>query len=406
MIRRCLILFCLLAPVATFASEQMAEKVFTPSVKLGSANKILLHFSIKKGYHIYRNHFHFQLLSPNTAILGKIYLPPGKPTEDNIFGKYQIYVKPFVANITVHYPGARDVNLKVTYQGCSDEGTCYPPISKVVTVNFNQHTAVIQGAGQGKAGLSLFSNSTGIAAMIASHSFLWVLLAFFGFGILLAFTPCILPMIPILSSIIVGQSDRITAIQGFFLALAYVLGMAITYAVAGVIAGLIGSSVQAFFQSPIFIILFSLLFVVLAISLFGAYELQLPSALRDRLTSISQHQKAGNYFGVAIIGCFSALIVSPCVSAPLIGALAYIGKTGNAVLGGFSLFCLGLGMGVPLLVFGAVGGKLLPKAGSWMSVIKVFFGFVLLAVTVFLLSRILSFRVILLLNQSITAYYK
>jgi thiol:disulfide interchange protein DsbD len=236
-----------------------------------------------------------------------------------------------------------------------------------------------------------------IAARLAKVGLFGALALFFGLGLLLAFTPCVFPMIPILSGIIAGQGKDITTRQAFMLSLAYVLAMALTYAIVGVIAGLFGANLQAAFQTPWVLTLFAGIFVALALSMFGFYELQLPSALQTRLTELSNQQQGGTLIGAAIMGLLSALIVGPCVAPPLMGALIFIGKTGDAILGFFALLGLGLGMGAPLLLIGTSAGKLLPRAGAWMDAIKAVFGVLLLAVAVLLLERILPTAIALLL---------
>jgi thiol:disulfide interchange protein DsbD len=225
--------------------------------------------------------------------------------------------------------------------------------------------------------------------LLNGSSYFVIILSFLGLGLLLAFTPCILPMIPILSSIIVGHGKNLTPLKSFFLSLTYVLGMAITYAIAGMLVAMVGSGIQVLFQKTWVIVLFSILFVILSLSLFGYYELQLPARWQRKVTALSNKQKGGTYIGVFLMGALSSLIVSPCVSAPLVGVLAYIAQTGNMVLGGVALLCLGLGMGVPLLLIGLSAGKLLPKAGAWMEAIKKVFGILLLAVAVEMLSRVI-----------------
>lgn len=236
-----------------------------------------------------------------------------------------------------------------------------------------------------------------IIELLLHANYLWIFIVFLGLGLLLAMTPCILPMIPILSAIIVGQRQFINTRRAFYLSLSYVLGISITYMIAGIIAAKIGGSVQAFFQSPWVLVLLSGLFVLLALSLFDYYELQLPSFLSNRLQKILQHQRGGTYWGVACMGAISALIVSPCVTAPLVGVLTYIAKTGDQLLGGLALFGLGFGMGLPLLIVGTLGGKILPKAGPWMVFIKRLFGWLMLGLAIFLLSRLLPSFVTLLL---------
>jgi thiol:disulfide interchange protein DsbD len=241
------------------------------------------------------------------------------------------------------------------------------------------------------------SEQDAIAAKLSSGNTPLTLLSFFGFGLLLAFTPYVFPMIPILSGIIVGEGDRISASRGFMLALAYVLAMAFAYTVVGVLAGLFGSNLQVWFQNPWILGGFAIVFVLLALSMFGFYELQMPSSIQGKLSAISNQQSSGKMMSAAIMGLLSALIVGPCVTAPLIGALIYIGQTGDAMLGGMALFALSMGMGAPLLVLGASAGKLLPKAGPWMDTIKSVFGVLLLGVAIWLLERILPPSATLLL---------
>ena len=216
-----------------------------------------------------------------------------------------------------------------------------------------------------------------------------MVVSFFGIGLLLAFTPCVFPMIPILSGIIAGQGRNITTRKAFALSSVYVVAMALTYTVAGVLAGLFGQNLQAAFQNPWIIWLFAAVFVGLAMSMFGFYELQLPSSLQSRLSELSNRQEGGNLIGVAIMGLLSALIVGPCVAPPLAGALIYIGQTGDALLGGLALFALSMGMGAPLVAIGTSAGKLLPRAGAWMDAVKAVFGVLMLAVAIYLLERVI-----------------
>ncbi len=233
--------------------------------------------------------------------------------------------------------------------------------------------------------------------LLANKSLGLILLGFLGFGLLLSLTPCVLPMLPILASIIVGQGQKITTKRAFGLSLTYVLAMAFTYALAGVIAGLAGSYVQAYLQNPWVLGAFSFIFVLLALSLFGVYELRLPPSLQQRFASFSNHQTSGTYTGVALMGCAATLIASPCVTAPLVGVLSYIGQTGNAWLGGIALFIMGIGMGIPLLIVGTLGGRFLPKAGDWLNGVKVFFGLILLGIAIWFLERILPYFIMMLL---------
>jgi thiol:disulfide interchange protein DsbD len=274
-------------------------------------------------------------------------------------------------------PGAGGA-LKVQYMGCADAGLCYPPQVKLVAL----------GAGGGAAadappaatgGGPAQSEQDRLAEVIRSGSIVVLLATFFVLGLALTFTPCVLPMIPILSGIIAGQGTRATPARAFGLSLAYVLAMALTYTVAGVLAGLFGQNLQAALQDPWVLGSFALVFVALSFSMFGYYELQMPAAVQERLTAWSNKAEGGTFAGAAIMGLLSALIVGPCVTAPLVGALIYIGQSGDPVRGGLALFALSLGMGVPLLLVGTSLGGLLPRAGAWMEKVKQVFGVLLLA---------------------------
>jgi thiol:disulfide interchange protein DsbD len=295
--------------------------------------------------------------------------------------------------------------LETSFQGCSEiHGICYPPVTQKISLELPPPS--ISGGEKLNADLGSESGETSdiflpaqdrIAQVLFNKQGWLTLMAFFGFGLLLAFTPCVFPMIPILSGIIVGQGKNITTRRSFMLSLIYVLAMALTYTVAGVIAGLVGSNLQATFQHPAILIGASLIFVLLALSMFDLYHLQLPGHLQSRLFHFSQKQRGGTLLGAGLMGLFSALIVGPCVAPPLAGALIYIGESGNALLGGSALFALSMGMGTPLLFLGTSAGKLLPHIGSWLQPVKYFFGVLLLAVAIWLLSRILPHTVIMLL---------
>ncbi len=378
-------LICLMPfALASTLKPLPVNQAFQLSTTVGTFDSLVVHFKIAKDYHLYRGQMAFKLVKPNSAKLATVTLPAGIPKQDAIFGKYQAYYNSVNIPLQVNSLKGKSAKIQVNYQGCADSGFCYPPQKKLLTINFKGGTV-----SQGQAPqASMVSEQGKITQMLEQKSIWLVLLIFLGFGFLLAFTPCVLPMLPILSGIIVGEGENIKTTRAFGLSLAYVIGMAITFAIAGVVAGLVGSSIQTAFQQPWVIIVFSIVFLLLALSLFGFYELQLPAFIRERANNISGQQKAGSYIGVAVMGALATLIVSPCVSAPLIGALAYIGKTGDAVLGGFALLFMGFGMGIPLLVFGTLEGKFLPKAGPWMHHVKVFFGVLLLAVALWLLERI------------------
>ena len=402
-----LIFFCLLInfPAASFARDTPlpAAQAFGFKSTVNSEGVTLL-FDIQKGYHLYLERLKFQPGS-NAVTLDAIDLPEGERVNDPSLGNTRIARGHQEIKIRfLALPAAPEVGtLKVTYQGCQDEGSCYPP----------QHeTLSLEGVGVSSAPPRPLSEcdargipeDTGarskqcqIVDALKAESFLSTGLSFLGMGILLAFTPCIFPMIPILSGLIAGQGSRIDSRRAFTLSLAYVLASALAYTLFGILAGLFGHNLQATLQNPTVIALFSGFFVVLALSMFGAFTLQVPSSLQNHLTALSNRQQQGTLWGSATMGFLSALIVGPCVAAPLAGALIYIGETGDAIFGGFALFCLGIGMGLPLLVIGTSAGTLLPKAGTWMEAIKSLFGFGLLGIALWLLDRILPSDLMLFL---------
>ncbi len=382
------------------------DQVFIFSAEAGNGNLIKARWDIRDGYYLYRDKIKFDLQNAAGVTISSITMPSGKEKVDEAFGRMEVYYHevevPLSLNRTNLDP--TDVTLVAKFQGCAERGFCYPPMESVTPISLpaGQATAAAPAAiggamGGGPSGEEFVSEQDQLADMIKSGNFLLTLLIFFGSGLLLAFTPCVFPMIPILSSIIAGQGDSITTRKAFTMSLVYVLAMALTYTVAGVIAGLFGSNLQAAFQNPWILSTFALVFVALSFSMFGFYELQMPNAIQSKLTEISNRQQGGTLSGVAIMGFLSALIVGPCVAAPLMGALIYIGQTGDAVLGGSALFALSMGMGAPLLVIGTAAGKLLPKAGGWMDAVKAVFGVLLLAVAIWMLERIIPSQASMLL---------
>ncbi|NLC28298.1 MAG: protein-disulfide reductase DsbD [Campylobacteraceae bacterium] len=286
--------------------------------------------------------------------------------------------------------------LEIAWQGCSKKGLCYRPMKKEFSFNGGS-LASTASADEEKRSLEPLSEHDTIASTLFGKNIIFIVLSFLGFGLLLSLTPCIFPMIPILSSIIVSQGGKkLGAKRGFWLALVYVLAMSVAYTAAGVFAGLFGANVQVMLQTPWVIWLFSAIFVVLSFSMFGLYELQLPNFLRQKLAPVDTKRSSG-IWGVAVMGFLSALIVGPCVAAPLAGALLYIGQSGDAFLGGVALFAMSLGMGVPLLLIGASAGKILPKPGPWMDGTKAFFGIMLLALAIWMLERVISSSVVVML---------
>ena len=296
-------------------------------------------------------------------------------------------------------PGeGRSFDLRVAYQGCAEDGICYPPITKTVAVTLPPRENMNEGGSSLATGTATaLSPEDSLAQRLAGGETMWTLLCFVGFGLLLSFTPCVFPMIPILSGIVVGQGERITTGRAFSLSLVFVLMMAATYAGMGVIAGLFGHNLQATFQDPWVLSIFAGVFIVLGLSMFGVLNLQVPAAWQGRIAELSGRQRGGTWGGVAAMGFFSALIVGPCVAPPLAGALIYIGRSGDALLGGMALFALGLGMGIPLLAVGVSAGKLLPRAGAWMEKVKAVFGVLMLGVAIWLLERLLPAPVTVLL---------
>jgi len=396
-----------------------ADRVFVFSAEVIDGNTVLAYWDIADGYYLYRDKFEFSVEDGAGITLGYIEYPPvSKVIDDEVFGEMPVYYSEAAIKISLDRMVTSPVNmvLRAKYQGCADAGFCYPPESKTMGLSLPKgekqgikpaaattaEVAVLSSVASTVTAVSTpahepLSEQDSIADSLENDSIIGIVLTFFGFGLLLAFTPCVFPMVPILSSIIVGQGKKVTTRNALTMSIVYVLAMALTYTVAGVIAGLFGANLQAAFQSPWILVSFSLVFVALSLSMFGFYELQLPSSWQSKLTSISNSQKGGTLAGVAIMGFLSALIVGPCVAAPLMGALIYIGQTGDAVLGGLALFALSLGMGAPLIAIGASAGKLLPKAGVWMDSVKAVFGVLLLAVAIWMLERIAPPAVALLL---------
>jgi len=367
------------------------EQAFQLTSSVKQPDRLLLSWDIADGYYLYRHKIKFISLTSGIKAQDAIF-PKGQTKQDQFFGEVEIYRD----HLAVEVPLLREdlkqntVILEVIFQGCAEVGVCYMPVRQTLSFDLPDKNFDWWGIFSAAGNFTPFiSEQDNIAATLADRSLWLIILSFFGFGLLLAFTPCVFPMIPILSGIIVGQGARITTRKAFVLSLVYVLASAMTYTLFGVLAGLFGSNLQAFFQEPWVIIAFSAIFVMLACSMFGAFHLQMPSFIQTRIVLISAKQQRGNLLGAAVMGTLSALAVGPCVTAPLAGALIYIGQTGDAIVGGLALFSLGLGMGMPLLIIGTSAGKLLPKTGVWMNGMKAVFGIGLLAVAVWLLARVM-----------------
>jgi thioredoxin:protein disulfide reductase len=358
---------------------------FKPSVKAIDGQTIEISYEIAKGYYLYRDKFRF-VVDGESVTLGTPSFPKGKEHNDENFGKVEVYYKAVAVRIPVerNTSGPLPLKLKVTAQGCADAGVCYPPQTQPLNVELPDPASAPPASAAGEG-----DESGKIASTLKNAGF-WTSLAFFFIaGLGLSLTPCVFPMIPILSGIIAGQGHKNSHARGFALSLAYVLGMAITYAAAGVAAGMTGTLLSSALQNPWVLGSFAVVFVILSFSMFGFYELQLPTALQSKLSEESGHLQGGRGIGVFLMGALSALIVGPCVAAPLAGALLYIGQTGDALFGGVALFVMALGMGAPLIAVGVAGGSLLPKTGPWMEGVKKTFGVLLLATAVWLISPVI-----------------
>ncbi|MDD1625590.1 MAG: protein-disulfide reductase DsbD, partial [Methylococcaceae bacterium] len=374
-----------------------AEQAFRFFATVKDASTLHVNWEIAKGYYLYREKIQLELTNSAGNQLGSYSIPRGTPAHDEAFGQVETFHDELGFDLPVIRTNrsAQPITLLAKYQGCADRGVCYPPMTKEIALELpaSQEIAALANTNPTPA----LSEQDQIVQSLQDDSLAMTLLSFFGFGLLLSLTPCIFPMIPILSGIIVGHGNRITTARAFLLSLSYVVASAFTYTVFGILAALFGSNLQTTFQQPWIIGLFSAIFVLLSFSMFGFYSLELPNSLKTRLHNSSVRHQDGSLWGAAIMGALSSLIVGPCVAAPLAGALIYIGQTGDAVLGGSALFAMGLGMGVPLLLLGASAGKLLPKAGSWLNSTQAVFGVIMLAVAVWMLSRILSPAITILL---------
>lgn len=383
---RYLIMLLSIFPLLLKAEFLMPNEAFIPSATLQN-DKVVVHIKLGEHIHIYKEKIKLTANKDAKIFIKSLQLPKAKIedgakvydtdiTFDALLGKQK--------GVNAH----EQLSVTLEFQGCSSEGLCYQPIKKTYT--FNVDTS--------KIGEKVHSQTQTISLSFQNKSLFVVLATFFGFGLLLAMTPCIFPMIPILSSIIVAQKEGMTAKKGFTLSLVYVLSMAVAYTIAGVLAGLFGQNLQAAMQNPYVVIVFALVFVALAFSMFGFYEIGLPASLQSKISKVSDDaSNKGGFVGVAIMGFLSALIVGPCVAPPLAGTLIYIGQTGDALLGGMALFVMSLGMGVPLLLIGLGTGKFMPKPGGWMNSVSKIFGVVMLGIAIWMLEKILPSSVTMLL---------
>ena len=376
--RRIFLLFVLLiSGLAQAANDPFATKpdflpvgkafIFT-SERLDSG-ETQLYWQIADGYYLYQQRLKFDGL----PVEHKPVLPQGESHSDEFFGEQQVYRQ----GLELKIPAGATGQVKVGFQGCADAGLCYPPQTQVVDLG---GTAVVAATAE--------APDQALASGLQQRALGWSLLVFFGLGLLLAFTPCTLPMLPILAGLIVGSGA--TPRRGFALASSYVVSMALVYAAMGVLAAMLGANLQALLQNPWLLGTFAAVFVLLALPMFGFFELQLPVAIRDRLENVSRNQRGGSLIGAGVLGAVSGLLVGPCMTAPLAGALLYIAQSGNALHGGLILFAMGIGIGVPLLLLVTVGNRFLPKPGAWMNLLKGVFGFLFLATALLMLRPVLD----------------
>ena len=365
-----------------FLSPDIAFKL---DIAQKDANNLSAKFKVVEGYYLYKQRITFK---DSASKVLTATLPAGDIKDDPNFGKQEVYHHDFEANIPI--TNTEKMQISARFQGCSEKGLCYAPQTKAFTID-------LASTSTGAAYSPVDNNDDKTTTALKSGNLWLVIAGFFVAGLLLSFTPCVLPMIPILSSIIVGSQAKqaqnnkagSSKLHAFGLSVAYVLGMALSYTLAGIAAGLSGSLISQSLQSPWILGFTALLFVVLALSMFGFYELKLPSAFENKILGFSNKLKGGEFAGVFIMGVISALIVSPCVAAPLAGALIYIGQTHNVLLGGVGLFALAIGMGVPLLLIGASAGSILPKAGGWMTTVRNLFGVLMLAMAAYIVWPVL-----------------
>jgi thioredoxin:protein disulfide reductase len=401
------------------------EQAFVAEAIAANGNTLLLRFTPAPGYYLYRDKTSLKLDAGSGIALGVPRWPQGTPHRDEHFGDVVVYFDQVEVPVLLHRQrtDAFKGTLTVGFQGCQTGGICYPPMTRKLAIDvpagtigadtsvsspIPAATAVADGTTPTQAASSAtvggvdrastdIAEDTRLAAALSGQHRLWTLFGFFGAGLLLAFTPCVLPMIPILSGLIAGRGERIGARRAFSLSFVYVLANALVFTIAGVVAGLLGANLQAAFQAPWVIIAFAALFVVLSLSMFGLYELQLPAGLRARLGAMSDRQRGGSWIGVAAMGALSALIVGPCVAPPLAAAVLYISQARDPFFGGVALFLLAMGMGAPLLAFGVAAGRGLPTSGPWMVAVQRVFGFIFVGLAIWMLSRLLPAPLVLAL---------
>ncbi|MDA0679965.1 MAG: protein-disulfide reductase DsbD [Proteobacteria bacterium] len=373
------------------------DEVFQPILTAIDGNNVEVAIRVTDGYYLYRDKISASVIS-DSAQAGLLELPAGEKKTDQYFGEMEVYHGDVFGKLAIARatPEAMKLDVELKYQGCADGGICYPPITRVIQVSLPEATAISAlSAVSAASPRAPISEQGRLAQVITTSAMGSVVATFFGLGLLLAFTPCVLPMVPILSGIIAGDGDKTSSSRGFWLALSYVMGMALVYTAAGVAAAAAGLQLQAMFNQPWVLVGFSSLFVILALSMFGMFDLQMPSAIQTRMANASGNQKRGTAIGAFVMGALSSLVVTACVAPALIATLTVMAQTGDMLRGGTALFAMSLGMGAPLLLVGAAQGKYLPKAGAWMVAVKNAFGFMMLGMGIWMMSRILPGEVTL-----------
>jgi thiol:disulfide interchange protein DsbD len=389
------------SPVAATTDDLLpVDQAFVLNARFDKPNELTVGWQIAPGHYLYRDKLKFRV--EGKIELGQASLPKGKAHKDENFGDVEVYYDYVEAKIPFSRASANalDVVLTAGFQGCRDNSICYPPSEQTMalvlpaTSEFSGGPAASSTSGPPAGPVS---EQDQWSARIVGGSF-WAMIGWFYVGgLLLAFTPCVLPMVPILSSIIAGQGGKVSTSRGFLLSLSYVLGMALTYTTAGALAALVGGQVQAIFQKPWIITLFAGVFVLLSLGMFGLYELQMPTAIQTRLANLANKQQGGTFIGTALMGALTSLIVTTCVAPPLVGALAVIGQKGDVARGATALFAMSMGMGSPLLLVGASAGQLLPKVGPWMNTVKASFGVLMIGMAIWMMQRVLPGAVTLAL---------
>jgi thiol:disulfide interchange protein DsbD len=371
------------------------DEAFLVAAAMPDAQTVKLDYTLTPDTYLYRDQLAYVVKSPAEVRVARADVPAGDVKDDPTFGRTEVYHRNFSVSLTLSraLAAGEQLVLEAHWQGCNEAvGVCYPPIKRefsLAAAGGAVAPSAIAASADAPAEPASESDTSRIERVLKGGSFWPVILTFFGLGLLLALTPCVFPMIPILSGIIAGQKKDLTKMSGFLLSLAYVLGMALTYAIAGVAAALSGTLLSNALQNPVALGIGAGIFVLLALSMFGFFEIQLPSFIQSKFSDASNKMKGGNFIGVFFMGALSAVILGPCVAPPLAAALAFIAQTGNTTLGGVALFVLALGMGVPLLLVGLSAGALLPKAGGWMNAVKYFFGVMMLAIAIYLISPVI-----------------